>query len=80
MFIELGAAALLVVRRLTPVTVAGAALVAVIWMSTFFLQVAQHNSLRAGFTVRAHRRLVATNWVRTLAWSARGVLALWLLA
>jgi hypothetical protein len=30
--------------------------------------------------LHAGATLVATNWVRTFAWSARGVLALWLLA
>ncbi len=45
----------------------GAVLLAVVWASTFLLQV----------------RLVATNWLRTLAWSGRGACAtalLWPLA
>jgi hypothetical protein len=59
---------------------AGFALLALIWLSTAFLQVPQHNVLAMGFNASAHRALVLSNWVRTLAWSARGVLALLLLA
>lgn len=58
----------------------GLALLALIWLSTAFLQVPQHNVLATGFNASAHRALVLSNWVRTLAWSARGVLALLLLA
>jgi hypothetical protein len=56
----------------------GAALVGVIWISTFFLQVPQHGVLSSGFDPRAHALLVNTNWVRTLAWTARTGLLAWL--
>ncbi|MFN0123206.1 MAG: hypothetical protein ACKV2V_22110 [Blastocatellia bacterium] len=62
------------------VAVAGVALVCLIWFSTWFLQVPQHNLLTAGFDVEAHRILVATNWLRTAAWSLRGALVLWMIA
>lgn len=58
----------------------GAVLLAVIWLSTALLQVPLHGRLSGGFDAVTHRRLVATNWIRTLAWSARGVLSLALLA
>lgn len=58
----------------------GLALLAVAWLSTAALQVPAHGRLGAGFDARAHRRLVATNWIRTAAWSARGVLVAALLA
>lgn len=50
-----------------------ALLLAVVWISTFVLQVPCHRRLEAGFDVAAVRRLVATNWLRTVAWVARGV-------
>ncbi|MGD8413003.1 MAG: hypothetical protein PVF33_02150 [Candidatus Latescibacterota bacterium] len=50
-----------------------------IWLSTFLLQVPQHRRLSGGFDVVAHRRLVRTNWLRTIGWSARAVIALALL-
>jgi hypothetical protein len=53
---------------------AGLALLAVVWLSTFFLQVPEHGRLEGGFDETAHRRLVRGNWIRTAAWTLRGVL------
>ncbi len=49
-------------------------LLGVIWLSTAFLQVPQHSILEAGFNPEAHRKLVSTNWIRTILWSARALL------
>jgi hypothetical protein len=57
----------------------GAVLLAGIWWSTAFLQVPQHNLLAVGFNRVAYETLVTSNWLRTTAWSARGVLVLWML-
>jgi hypothetical protein len=38
-----------------------------------------HNALANGFDAQAHARLVDTNWIRTLAWTARGIFALYFL-
>ena len=54
----------------------GAALLAVVWASTALLQVPRHTRLGLGFDEAAHRELVATNWVRTVAWTLRGILVL----
>lgn len=56
----------------------GLGLLAVVWLSTLLLQVPRHRELERGFRPTAHRRLVATNWIRTAAWSARGLLLLWM--
>lgn len=56
----------------------GAALLALIWLSTMFLQVPQHTVLSSGFDARAHNFLVRSNWLRTTAWSLRGLLVLWM--
>lgn len=56
---------------------AGIILLAIIWLSTFFLQVPCHETLFLGFDAVVHRRLVLTNWIRTVAWNLRGMLALW---
>lgn len=42
------------------------------WLSTWLVQVPLHRQLSAGFDAHVHRRLVATNWWRTLAWTLRG--------
>ena len=46
-----------------------------VWASTFFVQVPCHRRLERGFDAAAVRRLVRTNWIRTFAWSVRGVVA-----
>jgi hypothetical protein len=48
-----------------------AVLVGIIWSSTFFLQVPQHNILTAGFDANAIASLVSSNWIRTAAWSVK---------
>ena len=45
-------------------------LLAVIWLSTFFIQVPQHKSL----TPESVPALVKSNWIRTLAWTTRSAL------
>ncbi|MCG8458284.1 MAG: hypothetical protein MI919_18560, partial [Holophagales bacterium] len=55
---------------------AGAALLASIWLSTALAQVPCHRRLAEGFDAATVRRLVASNAWRTLAWTARGGIAL----
>lgn len=80
MLLELATAGLLVIMRPEPIPAwlawLGAFLVVVVWASTFFLQVPQHSILDRGFDQTAHALLVSTNWVRTLAWTARGAVVL----
>ncbi len=54
----------------------GVVLLALIWTSTALVQARLHRRLAGGFDPALHRRLVATNWVRTTAWSLRTVLVL----
>ena len=53
----------------------GVALLAVIHASTVLLQIPRHTELSEAHDHAAIRRLVRSNWVRTVGWSARGVLA-----
>ena len=84
MLVELAASALLVVARPLDIPLVwallGLGLVGVVWFSTLLLQVPQHRRLAGGFDAAAHRLLVNGNWLRTAAWSARGLLALWFIA
>lgn len=50
------------------------ALLAVVWIVTACVNVPQHNRLAGGFDAATHAALVASNWIRTLAWSGRGAL------
>lgn len=56
----------------------GLALLAVVWLSTALLQVPCHELLSREFDPEVHGRLVSTNWIRTSAWSLRGLLVLWM--
>ncbi len=51
-------------------------LLVVIWLATALLSMPAHNSLTAEYTTTAYRTLVSTNWIRTLAWTARAILVL----
>ncbi|MFN0182016.1 MAG: hypothetical protein ACKVZ0_24700 [Gemmatimonadales bacterium] len=80
MLVELASALLLFWIRPAGVSTGnlsvGLSLLAVIWISTALVQVRCHDALQRGFDATAYRRLVRTNWVRTVAWSLRGLLAL----
>jgi hypothetical protein len=51
----------------------GAVLLAVALGSTVFLSVPLHSKMATNPTAEVGRRLVVTNWPRTIAWSARAV-------
>ena len=57
---------------------AGVAVVGAIWASTGLVQVPLHDRLARGFDAEAHRLLVATNWIRTIGWSARAIGLAWI--
>ena len=75
MVVELGSALWILLSpestSSTGLATAGAALLAIIWISTAALQAPAHGRLVRGFDEVVHRRLVLTNWIRTVAWLAR---------
>ncbi|MFT5732707.1 MAG: hypothetical protein ACI80K_001974 [Paracoccaceae bacterium] len=55
-------------------------LLGVVWVDTGLFSVPQHGRLEAGgFDASTHRALMFSNLVRTLAWTARGLLIAWIL-
>ena len=82
MLLELGTAILLFWYR--PFGIAampawlGLMLVVAVWLLTYCVQVPQHASLVMSYNMDIQRKLVAGNWYRTAAWTARGVLVLWM--
>lgn len=57
----------------------GLGLVALVWASTAILQVPMHRRLSTAFDEASWRFLCRSNWVRTVAWSARTILvSIWL--
>jgi hypothetical protein len=49
-------------------------LIPVIWLLTATVYAPLHTRLMMGRDPQILRRLIATNWLRTLAWTARGIL------
>jgi hypothetical protein len=80
MILELATAAALPLLRepisSTPSYLAALGCLVLIWASTFLIQVPLHGILEKAPDPSAMGRLVMTNWIRTLLWSARlGLLA-----
>ena len=57
----------------SPASLTSGFFVVVVWLSTFLLQVPIHNHLKEGKEDKRVQRLVATNWIRTAAWSLKAV-------
>lgn len=55
-------------------------LLVLIWISTAFLQVPMHQKLSAAFDAKAHQSLVQTNWIRTILWTLRSMILLYLVS
>jgi uncharacterized membrane protein len=55
----------------------GLILTLIVWLSTFFFQVPLHEKLGQGFDLEAHRFLVSSNWIRTIAWSLHSILVVY---
>ena len=80
MVTELGASGLLALGRPAwpspPLLWAGFACALLTWAVTFFVSVPLHDALGRGFDAEAIRRLVATNWLRALLWTAHALILL----
>ena len=57
----------------------GLAIVISIWLVTFFVQVPLHNKLSDGYDESVVRKLIKTNWIRTILWSTKSFLSLFTL-
>ena len=84
MLLEAATAILLVFYRPEGVpfvaALAGLALVVLIWLSTTLLQAPRHSALGHSFDEGTVSGLVLYSWIRTIAWTARGLLVLWTIA
>lgn len=83
MLIEAGSALWLTIdppgatNHLWPIV--GLSLLALIWISTARFSIRYHHILSHGYDATAHQLLVRTNWIRTVLWTIRSFLALFLL-
>ena len=78
MLVELATAILLLVYPVAglneSLVYVGIGLVILVWLSTALIQVPCHGKLVTGFDQTAYNWLVNSNWIRTVAWSGRGVI------
>jgi len=58
---------------------AGLGMLAVIWTVTALVVMPMHRMLQGAFDPEVHRTMVLANWLRTLPWTFRGGLIVWLL-
>lgn len=58
----------------SPVLLAILGLQGLIYALTFFVQMPLHRILEAGFSEGAYRRLVSSNWSRTVLWTLKSLL------
>lgn len=73
MLAELGTAVLFWSSAPGRYAVAGLVLVGIVWASTALLQVPCHRKLSSGYDARTIRFLIQSNWLRTIAWTARSL-------
>jgi len=59
--------------------IVGAVMLFIVWGSTALFQVPFHNALLNVFDEKAHRNLVWSNWIRTLFWTLRSGLVLYII-
>lgn len=57
----------------------GLALVLLNWISTLFVQSPIHGKLAQNYNDELIKKLVTTNWIRTIFWTLRGALVLWII-
>ena len=82
MLLELGTAFLLAFMPSvfsSRVLIIALILLVLIWLSTFFIQVPLHGQLSNGFDAKVHQKLVQSNWIRTVLWTLRSGILMYLL-
>lgn len=82
MLVEAGAGLAILALRVAPAPLAwtGVALLAVVWGATMFLSVPHHDALSRGVSAASLAGLVGSNWIRTVAWTARAGVSLAMVA
>jgi hypothetical protein len=71
MVAELALAGLLYLDLPSNLSLLNLGTVGVTWLSTFLVSVPIHNELNTNWNTKAIRRLILTNWPRTIVWTAR---------
>ena len=51
----------------------------ILWLATLFFSVPNHNKLHLGFNDQVINQLIQTNWIRTILWTLRSGLLIYIL-
>ena len=79
MLLEITVSSLLLYQNPRSVLTLGSCLLlAFIWGTTFLVSVPCHNILSTGFDLTTIEKLVSTNWIRTISWSMKMILSIYL--
>ena len=84
MFVELVTSIILLYQNLNnaiqTIFIVNLILVLMIWLSTFLIQVPLHNVLSKEKNTEKLSKLIFSNWIRTILWTARSILMILFLA
>ena len=84
MFVELVTSIILLYQNLNnaiqTIFLVNLILVLLIWLSTFLIQVPLHNALSKEKNKEKLSKLIFSNWIRTILWTARSILMILFLA
>ena len=58
------------------IRIAGVAIVTLVWCSTLFVQLPTNLKLQRDWNEKTFRHLLRTNWIRTIGWSLRVLIAI----
>ncbi len=58
----------------------GLILIFVIWFATWAVQYPIHKKLEKGFDGKLHKKLVNSNWIRTISWTIRSLILTYILS
>ncbi|MFN8389965.1 MAG: hypothetical protein U0136_06720 [Bdellovibrionota bacterium] len=79
MLLELVSGALIALRQESSLWTINLVLILLVWGSTFAIQSPIHGKLEKGFDERLVKRLLRSNWVRTVLWTIHSLIVFLLL-
>ena len=71
MVIELLLSLNILIYQIDLISAVNLILISIIWLSTFLIQVPIHYKISKGFNKRLIKKLIYTNWIRTICWTIK---------
>ncbi len=76
MIVEFATGALLLFNTTNALFITNFIGILIIWYCTFFISVPCHQKLSVGKDIGVIRKLINTNWIRTIIWTVRSIILL----